>query len=90
MLLENRVIDVISSDVLLFENARNPYTERRTFVGRVLQDAKISQPINKKILRKSQKIETFGIKGIDALRLSCAEEAGTDYFITCDDKIAKR
>ena len=42
ILIENRVIDVISFDVLLFENAKNPYTERRTFVGRVLQNAKIS------------------------------------------------
>jgi predicted nucleic acid-binding protein len=31
-----------------------------------------------------------GLKPLDALHLSCAVEAGADYFCTCDDRLLKR
>lgn len=90
MLVEYQNIELVSSDILLFENYRNPYDERRTFVSLVLQKANHIQSINDKILERAQKIEKDNIGGIDALHLACAEELGVDYFITCDDRIIKR
>ena len=56
-----------------------------------MQKAKYFQPINQEVLEKSQQIEASNrIKGIDALHLACAEVIGADFFITCDDKLAKR
>lgn len=89
-LIENREIDIVVSDVLVFENSKNPYEERRLFVNAVLRHAKLFQSVNEKILKKVQRIEILGIKGIDALHLACAEESGVDTFISCDDKIIKQ
>jgi hypothetical protein len=35
-------------------------------------------------------LEKQGFKAVDALHLACAESVGIDYFLTCDDKVAKR
>ena len=83
-------MDIVSSDVLLFENTKNSYNERKIFVNSVLQKAKVFQTINDKILKRAQEIEKYGIKGLDSLHLACAEELKVDYFITCDDKIVKK
>ena len=37
VLIESQVLDIVSSDVLLFENLKNPHNERRTFVGLILK-----------------------------------------------------
>lgn len=89
MLIEAQNIEMMSSDVLLFENDKNPYSDRKTFVSFILRKANEIQPINDKILIRSQEIEGLNIKGIDALHLACAEELIADCFITCDDKIIK-
>lgn len=90
MLVEYQNIELVSSDILLFENYRNSYDERRAFVSLFLQKANRIQSINDKILERAQNIEKDNIGGIDALHLACAEELGADYFITCDDRIIKR
>ena len=89
-LIENREVDIVASDVLIFENSKNPYEERKLFVNAVLKHAKQFQIVDEKILKKVQRIETLGIKGIDALHLACAEKSGVDTFISCDDKIIKQ
>lgn len=90
MLVEYQNIELVSSDILLFENYRNSYDERRAFVSLFLQKANRIQSINDKILERARNIEKDNIGGIDALHLACAEELGADYFITCDDRIIKR
>jgi len=89
-LIEKQIVDIVSSDILLFENSKNPYNERNIFVGSVLKMAKSFQALNTKILKRAQELETDGIKGLDALHLACAEGLNVDYFITCDDKIIKK
>ena len=88
--IEKRVVNLVSSEALIFENSRNPYDERRIFVTAVLKKAGIVQIINERILNRAREIEPIGIKGIDALHLACAEKMKVDCFITCDDKIIKR
>ncbi len=90
VLIESQVLDIVSSDVLLFENLKNPHNERRAFVGLVLKRSKFFQAINDKILKRAQEIEAYGISGLDSLHLSCAELLEVDCFVTCDDKILKR
>jgi len=89
MLIESRNIEILSSDVLLFENDKNPHIERRIFVSSILKNASETQPIDDKILIRAQEIQELNIKGLDALHLACAERLKLDYFITCDDKIIK-
>lgn len=91
LLIENQMVEIVSSEALAIETNNNPYNERRTFVESVLQEAKYFQSINENMLIRAEEIEaTMGIKGLDSLHLVCAEELGVDFFITCDDKIIKR
>ena len=91
LLVENEVLEIISSEALVFETQRNPYSDRKTFVELVLQKAKYFQPINQEVLEKAQHIEGANrIKGLDALHLACAEVIGANVLITCDDKLTKR
>ncbi|MBU1290822.1 PIN domain-containing protein [bacterium] len=89
MLIEFRNIEMVSSDILSFENDKNPYNDRKTFVNSILKNANETQTIDDKILMRSQEIEGLNIKGLDALHLACAERLRVDYFITCDDRIMK-
>ena len=90
ILLENETLDIVSSEVLNFENEKNPYKERRIFVQSVLKRAKSFQKLNEKILKRAQELEKLGIRGLDALHLACVESLNVDCFLTCDDKIIKR
>ena len=91
MLIENGFVDIVSSDVLVFEKYHNPYDERRLFVSLVLEKAKRFKSSDEKNFRTgwiAELIEQeYGIKGIDALHLACAEQLQMDAFITCDDKM---
>jgi len=91
MLIENGFIDIVSSDVLVFEKSQNPYEDRRMFVSLVLERAKIFKSSDEKTLERAEEIEQqYGIKGMDALHLACAEQLQVDAFITCDDKMIKK
>ncbi len=35
-------------------------------------------------------MEAEGIKPLDALHAACAESAGSEYFLTCDDQLVKQ
>jgi len=89
-LIDSGAIELIVSDVLLFENKNNPYLERHAFVNLCIQKAKQIQMIHEGILTRAQEMESQHIKGLDALHLACAEELNADYFLTCDDIILKR
>lgn len=90
-MVENKSFSLVSSEVLRFENSRNPFEERRIFVSSVLAHAKLVQTINPTLLTRAQQIESAsGISGLDALHLACAEKLKCAYFITCDDRILRR
>jgi len=89
-MLEEGLLKLVSSEVLVFENEANPFTERRSFVTAILQKAEEIQKIDEQILSRAQQIEKSStIRGIDALHLACAEGLKA-VFLTCDDKILKR
>lgn len=89
-LLEKRIISIVSSDVLVYENLRNPYAERQIFVTSVLRKARVIQTLNDSLAKRAQEIEALGIKGLDALHLACAERLKADYFVTCDDRMIRK
>lgn len=89
-LIEKRIITVVSSEVLLYENSRNPYPERQLFVTAVLQKARVIKTLDDRLADRAQELEQQGIKGLDALHLACAEKLKSGYFVTCDDRILRR
>lgn len=90
-MIESKNITLVASEVLIFENSRNPFQERRVFVSAVTSKAKVVQTVGPALLQRAQQIElSNGISGLDALHLACAEKMKCDYFISCDDKIVRR
>ena len=79
-MVENKSFSLVSSEVLLFENSRNPFEERCVFVSSVLAQAKIVQTINPALLNRARQIESVdGISGLDALHLACAEKLRCEF-----------
>ena len=89
-LIEKRIISIVSSEVLVYENSRNPFAERQFFVTSVLKKARVIQVLNDSLAKRALEIETLGVKGLDALHLACAERLQVGYFVTCDDKIIRK
>ena len=89
-LIEKRIIAIVSSDVLVYENSRNPYSERQIFVTSVLRKARVIQTLNDSLAKRAQEIEVMGIQGLDALHLARAERLKVDYFVTCDERMIRK
>jgi predicted nucleic acid-binding protein len=89
-LIEAGEIDLVVSSVNEFENSRNPFEARRAWVNRWFKLAKLRQSVNEPIRQRAKEIERQGIKALDALHLSCAEQSGCNWFLTCDDKLQRK
>ena len=87
---ESGSVELVNSDVLEYENSRNPFLDRKTWVNSYLSLAGIYQEVDDSIRIRAQGLESQGLGSVDALHLACAEESKAEYFITCDDQIIKR
>ncbi len=89
-LVEAGEATLINSTVLEFENSRNPFSLRQDWVSRCLEQATDYQRVNESIRERAESLEKHGLKAIDSLHVACAESAGADYFLTCDDRLLKK
>ncbi len=89
-LLELGKIELVSSEVLLFETSRNPNRVRRDYALAVLSRAGIFILLDEGVEKRARELESLGIQPLDALHLASAEAAQADYFCTCDDKLLKK
>jgi len=83
-------IIIVGSSVLVYENNRNPFVERRERVSDYLSVASKLVKLNDSIKKRAVSLEGAGIDSIDALHLAYAEAGGAVYFITCDDALIKK
>jgi predicted nucleic acid-binding protein len=81
---------LVNSSVLEFENSRNPISLRQDWMTHCLRQATVYQFVDASIRDRSESLEKHGLKAIDALHEACAESAGADYFLTCDDRLLKK
>ena len=81
---------LINSTVLEFENSQNPFQLRQDWMSRCLEQASDYQRIDESIRERAEALEKHGLKAIDSLHVACAESAGADYFLTCDDRLLKK
>jgi len=86
---EKDQVEIVKSQVSDFENSKNPKPIRKRWVKEYLAAADVSQNLTPQIFERATTLEEHGIDAIDALHLASAEEARSEYFITCDDKIIK-
>lgn len=89
-LCEIDLVDLISSEALLFENQRVTNASRSDYALEVLQKAKYFILLDEEIKDRARELSASGIMALDALHLASAEKAQADFFCTCDDKLLKK
>ncbi|MDZ7961385.1 MAG: PIN domain-containing protein [Aulosira sp. DedQUE10] len=89
-MVEAKLIELVSSSVLKYENSRNPFLVNQQSMERYLQIATLKVLLDENIRVRAKQLEQQGIKAIDALHVACAEASQSDYFITCDKRLINR
>lgn len=65
----------------------------RRFAAASLKDASHLQNSSRNWIepsRRARQLQAEGFSVLDALHLASAEQAGVDYFLTCDDRLVRR
>ena len=90
-LIDSKHLQVYHSDALAYEISKNPYSDRRQIIMKILKRYDGYQPLNPSILERANFLQdNCKLGDIDALHVACAEAMSVDYFITCDDRLIKR
>ena len=89
-LCEAGTVELVLSDTLVFEMARNPHPVRKEYAAKVLAKATVVIRTDSQIEERARSLHAEGIKAVDALHLASAGAAKADYFCTCDDRLLKR
>ena len=89
-LIEAGEAALVASPIHTLENSRSPFSVRRLWVGRCLALATHTVSLTDAIRTRAHELAGHGQKPLDALHLACAEAAGADWFLTCDDRLIKR
>lgn len=89
-LAEEKKIVLVKSVVSEYENALNPFAERKEKVASYFLLASLSVDIDEGVRKTAKELQNLNLLAIDILHLSCAKRVGADYFVTCDDKILKK
>lgn len=86
-LMEDDLIQIASSDFLLFELDKIVDINRKIFVDHILKKAKIFIESNDDIIERSKYLMNHGFYLLDSLHISSAEKFKIPYFITTDKNI---
>lgn len=81
---------LVWSYILDYENAKNPFPERRGQIGKWRGYAKVDIEADDVLVANATRFVHIGMKKMDALHLACAHRANVDYFLTTDDGILKK
>jgi predicted nucleic acid-binding protein len=82
--------DLINSFALEYENSKNPNIENMLKISDLLGYSTDYISCDEGILDRSLEVEKYGLMGMDAVHIACAEKAKTDFFVTCDDNLIKK
>jgi len=83
-------IELAWSYILDYENAANPFEERRATVASWRRRSVMDVSENPVLLERAKALVALGIRSKDALHVACAVEAACEYFITTDDNLLKK
>lgn len=73
-----------------FENAANPFQERKETIQRWKAKAIVDVEETSAILDQAKQFQALGLRSKDCLHVACAIAAACDYFISTDDALVKR
>lgn len=82
-------IELVSSDALGFEVAKNTHPVRKDFAVEVLAKASRHVEAVEDVRGLAKEFTQSGLQALDALHLASVVEAEADYFCTCDDRLLR-
>ena len=88
--IRSGTLELVWSYMLDFENAANPFEERRTTINGWRQYATRDVEETATILQRANLLAGIGLKAKDTLHIACAIAGECAYFVTTDDDILKR
>jgi len=88
--IRSGTLELVWSYMVDFENAANPFEERRTTISGWRQYAAMDVEETAIILQHATLLAGKGLKAKDALHIACAIAGECTYFVTTDDDILKR
>ncbi|TZE82965.1 PIN domain-containing protein [Calorimonas adulescens] len=88
--IHNGLFELVWSYILDYENAMNPFEERKITISSWKNIANFDCDENDEIILIAENLEGKGIKAKDALHLACAIYTRCKYFLTTDIKLLKR
>jgi predicted nucleic acid-binding protein len=88
--IRHKRLKLVWSYMLDYENAANPFAERKDAIAQWAGLAAMDVEENLFLLRKAAQLQRLGIKAKDALHLACALAAKCDYFLTTDRSLLKK
>lgn len=86
--IQQQILDgyyqLVWSYILDYENAANPFVERKTSIAQWRKHAQVKIAPSEKILKIAQQKQLLGVKPKDALHLACAQASEAQVFFTTD------
>lgn len=89
-LIKINQLSLVWSHILTYENAQNPFVERKFAIAKWQALASYHIEHNQNIVRYAKQLVEHGLKSKDALHVACAVEAKAVYFLSTDDKLLKK
>jgi predicted nucleic acid-binding protein len=89
-LCEAGQVELMTSEILVFELEHNPHPVRKEYALKVLTKATAFIHTDDQVEERARAFQAQGIKPVDALHLASAVIAKADYFCTCDMRFLKR
>ena len=84
-----KTFELAWSYMLDYENAANPYQNRRLSISKWKKKAVVDIDVSDTVVAHAKEIMRQNIKNKDALHIACAIEAKCDYFLSTDKKLLK-
>ena len=88
--IRDGALELAWSYMMDFENAANPFQERRTTISEWRQYATVDVEETATILQEAKALVGLGLKAKNALHIACAGAGECAYFLTTDDDILRR
>ncbi len=90
LMIKMAKVELAWSYILDFENAANPFAERKNTIEKWKRLSVVDIVENDKVLFNASSFAKEGLKAKDALHIACAIEAECGYFLTTDDIVLKK
>lgn len=91
-IIRNGELELVTSYMLEYENGKNRFSHKRQAISDYMSTNEsyyVGIERNEEAKKIAEGIMATGVKGIDALHIACAILAGSDYFITTNDRLLK-